>query len=36
MTSPTTWFADEGRPVDHLDEPPLVIAAFEDQAGGKC
>ena len=34
MTSPTTWFADGGRPVDHLDEPARVIAAFDDQAGG--
>jgi hypothetical protein len=34
MTSPTTLFADERRPVDHLDEPPRVIAAFDDQAGG--
>jgi hypothetical protein len=35
MTSPTTWFADEGRPVDHLDEPARVIAAFEDEAGAQ-
>jgi hypothetical protein len=34
MTSPTTWFADEGRPVDHLDEPARFLAAFEDEAGG--
>ena len=33
MTSPTTWFADEGRPVDHLDEPARVLGAFEDEAG---
>lgn len=33
MTSPTTYFADEGRPVDHLDEPAKVVAAFEDAAG---
>lgn len=36
MTSPTTWFADEGRPVDHLDEPARVLAAFEDEAGDQC
>jgi hypothetical protein len=35
MTSPTTWFADEGRPVDHLDQPARVIAAFEDEAGAQ-
>ncbi|MFF2246198.1 hypothetical protein ACFVTM_18710 [Arthrobacter sp. NPDC058130] len=35
MTSPTTWFADEGRPVDHLDEPARVLAAFEDEAGAR-
>lgn len=33
MTSPTTYFADEGRPVDHLHEPAKVVAAFEDAAG---
>ncbi|WP_156144192.1 hypothetical protein [Sinomonas humi] len=33
MTSPTTWFADHGRPVDHLHEPAKVIAALTDQAG---
>lgn len=33
MTSPTTWFADERRPVDHLDEPARIIAALEDEAG---
>jgi hypothetical protein len=33
MTSPTTWFADEGRPVDYLDEPARVLGAFEDEAG---
>lgn len=35
MTSPTTWFVDGGRPVDHLDEPARVIAAFEDEAGAQ-
>lgn len=35
MTSPTTWFADEARPVDHLDEPARVLAALEDQAGAR-
>jgi hypothetical protein len=35
MTSPTAWFADEGRPVDHLDDPPRVLAAFEDAAGAQ-
>lgn len=34
MTSPTTWFADGGRPVDHLEEPVRILAAFEDAAGG--
>ncbi|MEZ2392135.1 hypothetical protein AB6813_21855 [bacterium RCC_150] len=33
MTSPTTWFADHGRPVDHLEEPAAVIAALKDEAG---
>ncbi|MFF2298488.1 hypothetical protein [Arthrobacter sp. NPDC058127] len=33
MTSPTTWFADHGRPVDHLEEPAAVIAALTDEAG---
>ena len=32
MTSPTIWFADEGRPVDHFDEPARVLGAFEDEA----
>lgn len=35
MTSPTTWFADGGRTVDHLDEPARVLAAFEDEAGAQ-
>jgi hypothetical protein len=35
MTSPTTWFADEGRPVDHLEEPARILAAFEDEAGAQ-
>lgn len=35
MTSPTTFFADDGRPVDHLHEPAKVIAALEDRAGGQ-
>jgi hypothetical protein len=35
MTSPTTLFADHGRPVDHLYEPAEVIAAFTDAAGGQ-
>ena len=35
MTSPTTWFADGGRPVDHLDQPARVLAAFEDEAGAQ-
>ncbi|MFS0717318.1 hypothetical protein ABC337_12850 [Arthrobacter sp. 1P04PC] len=35
MTSPTTYFADDGRPVDHLDEPARVIAAFTDAAGSR-
>ena len=34
MTSPTTLFADHGRPVDHLYEPAKVVAAFTDAAGG--
>lgn len=34
MTTPTTWFADGGRPVDHLEEPARILAAFEDEAGG--
>ena len=33
MTSPTTYFVDQGRPVDHLHEPAKVVAAFEDAAG---
>ncbi|WP_155855724.1 hypothetical protein [Arthrobacter sp. 9MFCol3.1] len=35
MTSPTTSFADHGRPVDHLHEPAAVIAAFTDAAGSR-
>lgn len=35
MTSPTTLFADHGRPVDHLHEPAEVIAAFTDAAGNR-
>lgn len=35
MTSPTTLFADHGRPVDHLHEPAAVIAAFTDAAGSR-
>jgi hypothetical protein len=35
MTSPTTLFADHGRPVDHLHEPAEVIAAFTDAAGSR-
>jgi hypothetical protein len=33
MTSHTTWFAAGDRPVDHLDEPARVIAAFKNAAG---
>lgn len=33
MTAPTTWFADGGRPVDHLQEPARILTAFEDEAG---
>lgn len=35
MTSPTTWFTDQRRPVDHLDEHSRILAAFEDQAGAQ-
>jgi hypothetical protein len=35
MASPTTWFADHARPVDHLHEPAEVIAALTDAAGGQ-
>lgn len=35
MTSPTTLFADQGRPVDHLHEPAAIIAAFTDAAGNR-
>lgn len=35
MTSPTTLFADHGRPVDHLHEPAKVIAALTDAAGSQ-
>jgi hypothetical protein len=34
MASPTTWFADGGRPVEHLEEPARILAAFEDEAEG--
>jgi hypothetical protein len=34
-TSPTTWFADHDRPVDHLHEPAGVIAALTDAAGSR-
>lgn len=33
LTSPSSWFADGGRPVDHLNEPSRVLAAFEDSVG---
>lgn len=33
VTSPTKRFADGGRPVDRLEEPVRVVAAFEDEAG---
>lgn len=33
MASPTTWFADHDRPVDHLDEPTAVIAALTGDVG---
>jgi hypothetical protein len=33
LTFPTIWFADHGRPVDHLNEPAAVIAAFTDAVG---
>ncbi|GAA3312035.1 hypothetical protein [Arthrobacter ramosus] len=33
MTSPSTWFADHRRPVDHLHEPAAVMAALTDEAG---
>jgi len=35
MTSPTTFFADHGRPVDHLNEPTRVIAAFTEAVGNR-
>lgn len=35
MTSPTTFFADHGRPVEHTLEPAKIIAAFEVAAGSR-
>jgi hypothetical protein len=32
MASPTTWFAEEDRPVDHFEEPARILAAFEGTA----
>lgn len=28
LTAPTTWWGDDARPVDHLDEPEALIRAF--------
>jgi hypothetical protein len=33
LRSPTTYFADEGRPVDHLHEPAEIVR-IADQAWG--
>lgn len=35
MTSPSGGFAAGDRPVDHLDEPARVIAAFKNAAGAQ-
>lgn len=28
LTAPTTWWGDEARPIDHLDEPDELVRAF--------
>lgn len=33
MTAPTTWWNEESRPVDHLDDPEGVVAAFTSHYG---
>ncbi|WP_417233707.1 hypothetical protein [Arthrobacter sp.] len=33
MTAPTTWWDGESRPVDHLDDPEGVVAAFTSHYG---
>lgn len=33
MTAPTTWWDEDSRPVDHLDDPEGVLAAFTSHYG---
>lgn len=33
LTAPTTWWGEGSRPVDHLDEPDDVVAAFDSHYG---
>jgi hypothetical protein len=33
LVSPTTWFTGGGLPLDYLDEPPRILAAFDNAAG---
>lgn len=33
LTAPTTWWGDDARPVDHLDEPGAVLSAFRSHFG---
>lgn len=33
MTAPTTWWDEDSRPVDHLDDPEGITAAFRSHYG---
>jgi len=33
MAAPSTWWTEDSRPVDHLDDPEGVLAAFESHYG---
>lgn len=33
LTAPTTWWGDDARPVDHLDDPGAVLSAFRSHFG---
>lgn len=35
LTAPITWWGDDSRPVDHLDEPDEVLHAFESHYGAE-
>ncbi|MFB0835672.1 hypothetical protein ACX8Z9_04525 [Arthrobacter halodurans] len=35
MTAPTTWWDEEDRPVDHLDDPDTTVQAFRSHYGAE-